>query len=106
MAQNVLPQARQEGLVARELPDEVLVYDLETRDVHCLNQAAAAVWNHCNGETEPSEIALRLTRELSTPVDEDTVWIALDEIGWTTGLSSRTARPEARDLEPQRGEGS
>jgi hypothetical protein len=31
------PLARKEGLVIQELPDEVLVYDLDRDRAHCLN---------------------------------------------------------------------
>lgn len=37
------PLARSEGLVIQEMPDEVLVYDLETNKAHCLNETAAFV---------------------------------------------------------------
>ena len=42
--------ARHDELVVQELPDEVLVYDLRKHKAHCLNQTAAFVWNHCNGQ--------------------------------------------------------
>jgi hypothetical protein len=74
------PQARTEGLVIRELPEEVLVYDLERHKAHCLNHTAAAVWRHCDGETEPREMGFRLAKEFGTPVDEDVVWLALDQL--------------------------
>lgn len=74
------PQARTDGLVVRELPDELLVYDNGTHKAHCLNATAAAVWRHCDGETSPSEIGFRLAKEFSTPVDEDVVWLALDQL--------------------------
>ena len=81
MSSKALPQSRQDGIVVRELPEEVLVYDLERHKAHCLNQTAAAVWRLCDGETPPKEISLKLTREFSTRVDEDVVWLALEELG-------------------------
>src|SRR5262245_52137556 len=87
-----MPQARKDGLVVRELPDEVLVYDIERHKAHCLNATAAAVWRHCDGETTPSEIAFRLAREFSTPVDEDVVWLALDDLGGLDLLESLVGR--------------
>jgi hypothetical protein len=74
------PRVRQDGLVVRELPDEVLVYDLESHRAHCLNSTAAAVWRHCDGETSPAEIAFRLAGEVGEPVDEDVVWLALEDL--------------------------
>jgi coenzyme PQQ synthesis protein D (PqqD) len=80
-ANDGLPQVRQDGLVVRELPDEVLVYDLESHKAHCLNSTAAAVWRHCDGETNPADIAFRLAREVGEPIDEDVVWLALEDLG-------------------------
>jgi hypothetical protein len=92
VSSKALPKARKDGLVVRELPDEVLVYDLERHKAHCLNATAAAVWQHCDGETTPSEIAFRLAREFSTPVDEDVVWLALDDLGGLNLLESPVVR--------------
>ena len=41
---------REGHLVIDELPDEVLVYDLDRHKAHCLNQTAALVWQHCDGK--------------------------------------------------------
>ena len=40
------PRARTEGLVVTELPDELLVYDLERHRAYCLNPTAALVFKH------------------------------------------------------------
>jgi hypothetical protein len=92
LSSKAFPQARQDGVVVRELPDEVLVYDLERHKAHCLNGTAAAVWKHCDGETTPQEISFRLAREFSTPVDEDVVWLALDELGTLNLLEAPVVR--------------
>lgn len=76
-----LPQARRDGLVVRELPDEVLVYDPESHRAHCLNSTAAAIWRYCDGETTAEEIAFRLAREIGEAVEEDVVWLALQDLG-------------------------
>lgn len=36
-----VPRARKQGLVVQEMPDELLVYDLDRHKAHCLNQTAA-----------------------------------------------------------------
>src|SRR5262245_28001298 len=89
-----LPHARQHGLVVRELPDELLVYDLERHNAHCLNSTSAAVWRHCDGQTTPREITNRLAGEFSEPVDEDVVWLALNDLG-ELGLLERPVVREA-----------
>ena len=87
------PQARTEGLVIRELPGEVLVYDLERHKAHCLNETAAAVWRNCDGDTAPTEIGFRLAKEFGTPVDDDVVWLALDQLGSLNLLERPVVRP-------------
>ena len=71
---------RQQGLVIDELPDEVLVYDLERDQAHCLNRTAALVWRACDGNTSASEIARRIKVELDAPFNEEMVWLAIDQL--------------------------
>ena len=73
------PRARDDRLVVRELPDEVLVYDLESHAAHCLNHTAALVWQHCDGERTVADIATALEPELGE-VDDEVVWLALEEL--------------------------
>ncbi len=87
------PHARQERLVIQELPDEVLVYDLDRDVASCLNQTAARVWKHCDGKTSVPEIARRVGKELSGPVDEKMVWYALDQLGKSRLLDERVELP-------------
>ena len=75
------PLARKEGLVIQELPDEVLVYDLNSDRAHCLNQTAAFVWQHCDGRTTTGEIARSLGKKVNASVDEKVVLFALDQLG-------------------------
>lgn len=74
------PLARTEGLVIQELPDEVLVYDLERDKAHCLNQTAALVWKYCDGKTRVAEIAEKLSKVTGLPADEDVIWLALRQL--------------------------
>lgn len=75
-----LPKARRDKLVIQKLPGEVLVYDQERDKAHCLNQTAAQVWQHCDGQTDVATIAARLGEELHAQVDERVVWFALDQL--------------------------
>lgn len=76
----VLPLARTEQLIVQELPGELLVYDLDRHKAHCLNQASAFVWKHCDGRMTIAEVRRLLEKELATPVDDDVVWLALSQL--------------------------
>lgn len=76
----VLPLARREQLVIQELPDEVLVYDLERHKAHCLNETSALVWKHCDGQTTLPEMTRLLEKRLATPIDDDVVLLALNQL--------------------------
>jgi hypothetical protein len=80
-ARNAKPIARKQGLVIQELPDEVLVYDLDRDRAHCLNQTAAFVWQRCNGRNTTAQIANTLGQEFDCTVDEKVIWLALDQLG-------------------------
>ena len=54
----------------QEMPDEVLVFDLETNKAHCLNQTAAFVWKACDGVNSVAEIAKLFGNKLGIPVKE------------------------------------
>src|SRR5712691_10027942 len=74
------PKARKEKLVIREFADELLVYDKERHEAHCLNRTAALVWKQCDGRTSVAEISCRLAEELpGVQVDERIVWYALNQ---------------------------
>lgn len=76
----VKPLARQSSLIIKEVDDETLVYDLESDKAHCLNNTAARVWKSCDGRSTVSEIAKQLGAEAKTTVDENVVWLALDQL--------------------------
>ncbi len=59
---------------------EVLVYDVERAQANCLNQTAALVWQNADGKTTVPQLAQKLSKELSAPVDEGVVWYALDQL--------------------------
>jgi hypothetical protein len=89
------PERRRDGLVVKELPEEVLVYDLERHCAHCLNPAAAAVFRSCDGERTVSEIARELRRETGAPADEAWVHLALDRLDKAHLLEERGDRPRS-----------
>ena len=79
MAAPRVPRARADGLVVRELADEVLVYDLDRHEAHCLDRTSAAIWRRCDGRSTPAQIAKGLGGELSS-LDADLVWVALQRL--------------------------
>jgi hypothetical protein len=68
------PRARRDGLVEETVGEELLLYDQESHTAHCLNQIAARVWRHCDGE--PALIGLAQL----VGVSEDLVAGALHEL--------------------------
>ena len=79
----LMPKARKDRLIIKELPDETLVYDLDTDKAHCLNVAASLVWKKCNGSRGVSDIAQSLSTSLGVDAMEDKeqiVWFALAEL--------------------------
>lgn len=75
-----LPEARREGIISKEVEEELLVYDRTRDKAHCLNESAAAIWKGCDGHTSPAEIAVSLAKEHGVAVDEQVVWLALAEL--------------------------
>ena len=100
MKEEKYPRARLDCLT-KDFGDELLVYDRERNVGHCLNPTAAAAWKLCNGKKSVSELAKMLTRQLSAPVDEPVVLLALEELSKARLLIEvekpvrRTSRREA-----------
>ena len=89
-----IPEMRKKGLVVQELSGEVLVYDRERNKAHCLNSTAALVWNHCDGKTSVAQITRAIEREIKAPVDEDVIWLGVDQLSKTHLLQERARVPE------------
>ena len=87
------PLARGEGLVVRELEEEVLVYDLERHRAVCLNRAAACVWRRCDGRTDTARLARALGAEVGASVGEEAVWLALEQLARENLLAGAVRRP-------------
>ena len=74
------PMARKTGIVIQEVPEEVLVYDLDTNKAHCLNQTAALIWKSCDGSRSISDIAKHVESLAGSNVSDDFVWLAIDQL--------------------------
>lgn len=88
------PEARSEGLVVQELSGEILVYDRERNKAHCLNSTAALVWEYCDGRTSVAQIARTIEGKFNGTVDEDVIWIAVEQLGKAHLLRERVNFPE------------
>jgi hypothetical protein len=91
--EQLMPKARREGLVVQELSGEVLVYDRDSNKAHCLNSTAALVWQYCDGETSVSQIARAIEGKINAPVDEDIVWLGVEQLNKSKLLRERAAVP-------------
>lgn len=91
--EKIMPRARKDDLVVKGLDDEVLVYDLQRDKAHSLNSSAAFIWKKCNGRRTVSEVAEALSKEFKVPADEQTVWLALDQLSKFNLLEAKVTRP-------------
>jgi hypothetical protein len=89
----MLPRRREDDLLVRELSDETIVYDLKHDRAHCLNQTAAAIWQHCDGRTSVAQLATMLRREWNAAADEHVVWLALGQLQKARLLQARLQSP-------------
>lgn len=80
MNNNFTPKSRKENLVIQELEGEVLIYDLEKNKAFCLNETSALVWQSCDGNRTIADITDTVGKQLNSQVNEDIVWLALDQL--------------------------
>jgi hypothetical protein len=90
---NLVPLARREGLIVEQMPDEVLVYDLDRHKAHCLNSTSAYVWQQCDGKSNVASIARRMEKQFKAKVNEDLVYLALEQLGKDHLLENQVALP-------------
>lgn len=80
MNKPLIPTARKSGLVIQEMPNEVLVYDLESNKAHCLNETSAFVWKVCDGKNSVEDIAALFGAQSGNPVQEELIRLAIDQL--------------------------
>jgi hypothetical protein len=73
----------------------MLVYDLDRDRAHCLNETAAFVWQRCDGRKSTREIAQALGKKINVPVDEQIVWLAIEQLDRNHLLAVSPPRPSA-----------
>ncbi len=74
------PDARRDGLVVQEMPNEVLVFDTKSNKAHCLNETAAFVWKACDGKNSVADITRLFAQQTGKSIPEDLVWLAIDQL--------------------------
>jgi len=86
------PLARIDRLVIQELPDELLIFDLDSYKAHCLNRSAALVWRACDGKNSVGDIVKQFESNGNGKVTEDFIWLAIDQLN-EHGLLPNTVAP-------------
>lgn len=74
------PIARKNNLVVTRDTGELFIEDLTNRQAICLNPTSAYVWEKCDGNRGPEEIAREMGEELGVPVSERLVSYALSKL--------------------------
>jgi Coenzyme PQQ synthesis protein D (PqqD) len=88
-----MPQARKTGLIVKEVDGEILIYDQERNQAHCLNPTAAKIWKYCDGETTLAAACQSLSRDLDTRIDETLVRYAVDQFATDHLLETEAGIP-------------
>ena len=88
-----LPKARKDDLVTRQIPGELLVYDLKRHKAFCLNDTAASIWKNCDGKRTVNDLALSLENDQNSPVDHKVIWLALDQLEKSNLLQGNVIKP-------------
>ncbi len=91
------PVARKTGLVIQDVPEEVLVYDMNTNKAHCLNKTAALVWKSCDGTRSISQIAEFIGTQSGERVSDDFVWLAVDQLS-ANDLLEKPVQPDFKGI--------
>ncbi len=73
------PRARTTRVLTERFEDELLVYDLERHEAHCLNATVAWVWARSDGTRTVAELTAALP-ETGLPAEPDLVWDALAQL--------------------------
>jgi hypothetical protein len=78
--QRKLPVARDEGLLIEHVADEVVVYDTESKEAHCLSPLPAVVFTHSDGYRTVEQLAEVASVKLGETVSADRVMDAVAQL--------------------------
>ena len=79
-SQAILPLARTNEIVTKEIDGELLIYDCARDKAHCLNSSAAKIWKLCDGRTTVPEMAVSMSRASKVPVDDTVIHSGLKQL--------------------------
>src|SRR5438477_5068457 len=82
------PLRRKRGLKVEEFDHEVLVYDLDRHQAHCLNPVAAKIWMLCDGESSIADLAAEVAADAGRDPDESVIVRALELLSEASLLES------------------
>jgi hypothetical protein len=82
-----------ETVHVEKLDQELCIYDWQRMEVHNLNPTAAKVWELCDGQTSPAQMAEKLQAELDMPHTEELVWLTLARLEKANLLQGEMVKP-------------
>ncbi|HRH46474.1 MAG TPA: PqqD family protein, partial [Pyrinomonadaceae bacterium] len=74
----IKPISRKQNIVVQEFEKELLIYDLQTNKVFCLNETSAMVYQLCDGKNSIADISNSIAKKLNQPINNELIWLALD----------------------------
>lgn len=74
------PRSIRQEISVQQIGTETLVYDERRHRAYCLNESLSAIWRLADGERTVAEMCEAASAELKTPVSEELVLYALDEL--------------------------
>ena len=90
------------SIYVEQLGQELCIYNWQRKEVHALNPTAALVWQHCDGQTSPMQLAQALQAALNVPNAEELVWLTLSQLEKTHLLAEAVVKPAHRKVLPRR----
>jgi hypothetical protein len=92
-----MPYPKQAASIhVEQLGHELCIYNWQRKEVHALNLTAARVWQQCDGQTSPAQIAQALQAELDLPDAQELVWLTLDRLEKAHLLAEAVVKPSGR----------
>ena len=71
---------RTDGILVERTPTELLAFNDVTGEAHALNETAAIVWDHCDGETTLAEMVPMVAEATGLEPNEQVVELAVEEL--------------------------